>query len=202
MSTKNPPKPSPAIGDELGRWRSYLVPYFVWVMTIALVMVMVCLGFTFMIVRDPPPYASKSVQDVVVLVTVFQIALGMVMGLTCLAIGVAMCWVGIEVPFKLQLGEGHVTPSLLLQSMSPGIILLLGGMMLMYFSLYMPMELSPKDGFNKREREHSSYGAEDLSVGDGGTQRKGIGKIPEAEQSDNPKSDQGGGSKREFVPQD
>jgi hypothetical protein len=87
-----------------------------------------------------------------------QSSLGMVLGLVIVALGVAMTWVAIEAPFTLAARGTDASNLVTLQSVSPGIALIVGGQLLIGFSLYLPMHYVQSTGDTQRVLERYSEG--------------------------------------------
>ena len=80
-------------------------------------------------------------------VQLLQVGLGMILGFASMAFGVAITWVGVTTPFRLRAagGPSERRSQLLLESAGPGLVLLLGGLILIGVSLYKPIKYSEMD---------------------------------------------------------
>lgn len=77
----------------------------------------------------------------ILILHIIRTSLGMLLGLVAIALGVVMSWVAVEAPFRLNANAGSNlgSPTVSLNSIGPGISLMLGGMAMIVASLYAPM---------------------------------------------------------------
>ena len=128
----------------LDKVREAFAPFFFRAITAVYVMIAACLIMTFVIILLP----DEQVVDKASAATLIHVGLGMVLGLASISFGVVMSWVGIEAPLKLgaKAGANGAPIGFVLQSVGPGTVLLIGGMVLVGMSLYLPMEIRPSSG--------------------------------------------------------
>jgi len=79
-------------------------------------------------------FCQKGTTETALYVRLMQITLGMILGATCVFLGVLVSWLGIQEGFKFS-GQG-ATAQMQLAGTGPGIALIVGGVILVAASLY------------------------------------------------------------------
>lgn len=76
--------------------------------------------------------------DLVVAARMLQVSLGMVLGATCMLLGVLLSWLGISSAFRLVMGTEESLPGFRtsLSSTGPGIALIIGGIALIALCIW------------------------------------------------------------------
>lgn len=129
--------------------RNTFAPFFFWIIGATFVLITISVVAVLVIIffyrgNDP---ISEAAEKALMAQTV-HMSLGMILGLVAMSFGVVMNWVAIEAPFTMRArgGEGSKA-ELFLQSVGPGIVLMIGGMILVGISLYLPIHyVSTEDG--------------------------------------------------------
>ena len=122
------PRPFSAEKEMLRERRRFIVVFYwligsVIAMIVIMVVVMLSISFT----------SIETVQKAL-LVRLIQISFGMVLGSACVFLGVVVSWLGITASYSL--GAEREKARLTLQSTSPAIALIVGGIILIWASLY------------------------------------------------------------------
>jgi hypothetical protein len=83
------------------------------------------------------PFTDRPAVEKALLVRLVQISFGMILGSSCVILGVILSWLGITASVKMNAeGEAAARARFGLQSTSPGVVLSLGGIVLIAASLY------------------------------------------------------------------
>ena len=135
--------------ERLKEIRNTFAPFFFWIIGATFVLITISVVAVLVIIffyrgKDP---ISDAAEKALMAQTV-HMSLGMILGLVAMSFGVVMNWVAIEAPFTLRArgGEGSKA-ELYLQSVGPGIVLMIGGMILVGISLYLPIHyVTSEDG--------------------------------------------------------
>jgi hypothetical protein len=100
--------------------------------------------------------AAAAVEQALIVQTI-QVDLGMILGFIIVALGVVMAWVAIQAPFTISAGGTDGTKRISVESVSPGIVLTIGGMLIIWQALYLPMNYtkSEEGGTRKLIRPHA-----------------------------------------------
>ena len=115
--------------------RHTFAPFFFWVIAATFVLIAASVIAVFAIIFF---YAGSDPAKALMAQTVHA-SLGMILGLVAISFGVVINWVAIEAPFTVRMHHQDTKSGLFLQSVSSGIVLMLGGMILVGMALYMPM---------------------------------------------------------------
>lgn len=129
----------------LKQLQAKFVPFFFWMigLTFGLVVLsVVVVGIIVFCYKGENP--SDAAVEKALMAQTIQVSLGMILGLVSISFGVVMTWVAIEAPFELHAkgGDPAAKVEVSVQSISPGIVLMIGGMLLAGYSLYLPIHFS------------------------------------------------------------
>lgn len=128
--------------------RADSVPFFFRMIVVTLVLVVASVGaigvIVFLYKGDDP---AEAAVEKLLMAQILQMSLGMILGLVIVSLGVVMAWVAIEAPLSMSLrgDAAGVKGEAGLQTLSPGITLMIGGTILIGASLYLPMNYSKTD---------------------------------------------------------
>lgn len=145
---------TPDADQRLKEIRHTFAPFFFWIIGVTFSLIVISIVAVFVIIFFySGPHSAKALMAQTV-----HASLGMILGLVAVSFGVVMNWVAIEAPFTLRMRHRRSQSALLLQSVGPGIVLMLGGMILIGMALYMPIDyretIVPGDGgIERRPRE-------------------------------------------------
>ena len=91
----------------------------------------------------------------VLIAKLVQVSLGMLLGASCIFLGVLLIWLGIAAPLTLNLqSEAEaVKGNLVLKTASPGVALSMGGIVLIGVSLYRPVDYSRTSNGESDQRQ-------------------------------------------------
>ncbi|MBN72961.1 MAG: hypothetical protein CME32_27210 [Gimesia sp.] len=135
--------------ERLKEIRNTFAPFFFWIIGATFILITISVVAVLVIIffyrgKDP---ISEAAEKALMAQTV-HMSLGMILGLVAMSFGVVMNWLAIEAPFTIRArGGGGQKAELFLQSICPGIVLMIGGMILVGISLYLPIHfVTSEDG--------------------------------------------------------
>ena len=93
--------------------------------------------------KSDDPGAAAIEQTLIV--QTIQVDLGMILGFIIVSLGVVMAWVAIQAPFTISAGSPDGKRHISIESVSPGIVLTIGGMLIIWQALYLPMNYTKSE---------------------------------------------------------
>lgn len=137
----NPPEPAEIRAataeiarDSLLMARKAFAWAFLGTVIVVILLIIATVVMLLIIATGDDPALDKSL-----IARLLQIAYGMVAGSACLFLGSTLAWFGINASFALS-GEVGGNTKLALSSASPGIALIVGGLILIGITLYRPID--------------------------------------------------------------
>jgi len=103
------------------------------ILSVALIIITLCVALRI-------PFSSDSAMEKALLVRLVQITFGMVLGSSCVFFGVVVAWLGITAGFSLNAVGQPIR--LGIQSSSPALALIVGGIILIGVSLYKQVDFA------------------------------------------------------------
>jgi hypothetical protein len=127
----------PAVGDYHGGVGDELKRDFKWVfkfVTVSVFVVIIVMSFAL----TASGFVFQDRLSLVIATRMLQLSLGMILGAACLVFGVLLSWFGIESAFRLGAGQSESSHGfrVALSSASPGIALIVGGVILIGICLW------------------------------------------------------------------
>lgn len=140
MASSGSPPPTESSSAELDRVKFWVAIMLFVSFPILLVFLLYALNFLFGVIQGPRPQGHQPVVDLstvekMALAASVQVAIGMVMGFVSVFIGLMMTWFGINAAYEFS-GKAGERGDVTLKSASPGLIFFLGGIILIWVSLY------------------------------------------------------------------
>ena len=117
--------------------RRMFAPIFKW--TVGAMVSMICVTIVMLILLG---FVRMDYMQKIIIVRLLQVSFGMVIGAACVILGVVLSWMGVTAAFAAEASAKTVGQHgrMSLVGTSPGILLILGGVVLISVSLYRPVE--------------------------------------------------------------
>ncbi len=125
--------------SEMSGVRKEFAPTFKMLVISVIVLIFISVVATLIVI-----FSGKLTEDVALFVRLIQITFGMILGASCIFLGVIVIWLGITAAYTVNArGKlGGASQSVNLQTASPGIILVISGAFLIGVSLYKEVHTS------------------------------------------------------------